>query len=373
MRFWLLLLVLLSGCLNQPERGVVSFYLGDDAFVTLESTCNFHEGNLVLKNGAEKIVLNRVEEGVYSVPVFGGSVVGVEREGGVFCGVWTDSLRPNNYTIPLEIRPTPLRKPCGEPRVKSTYDTSLGILSLESFCDSVLGTFLTPTGDYRYLSGSVKNSVLNLNTFCGSHLFSFNALIKGDSLVNGVFRSGNHYTEMWDGVKNNNAVPGWLSSQKPNEDFVFKFTATNLDGKKVVINRETLVSSGKNVLVMDVLGTWCPNCYDEVLLLKEMVEKHPNAMFLSVAFERSENPYKRISEFKKEMGVDWSILYGGIASKVVADSVLPFLGGVKSFPTTLFLPISGDPIIHKGFNGPATHLYPEEVEFYHNSINGFNE
>ena len=373
MRFWPLLLVLLSGCLNQPEGGVVSFYLGDGAFVTLESTCNFHEGNLVLKNGEEKIVLSRVEEGVYSVPVFGGSVVGVEREDGVFCGVWTDSLRPNNYNIPLEIKPTPLGKPCGEPRVKNTYETSLGILSLEGFCDSVLGTFLTPTGDYRYLSGTIKNDVLNLNTFCGAHLFSFNASIKGDSLVNGVFRSGNHYIEEWGGFKNNKSTPGWLSLQKPNEDFDFEFTATNLDGEKVVINRETLVSSGKNVLVMDVLGTWCPNCYDEVRLLKEVAEKYPNAMFLSVAFERGESPYKRIGEFKKEVGVDWNILYGGVASKAVADSVLPFLGGVKSFPTTLFLPLDGDPIVHTGFNGPATHLYSEEVEFYHNSINGFNE
>ena len=44
-------------------------------------------------------------------------------------------------------------------------------------------------------------------------------------------------------------------------------------------------------------------------------------------------------------------------------------GGVKSFPTTAFIPIEGDPVIHSGFSGPATgDSYEEEVVFFRNTI-----
>ncbi|HRD38300.1 MAG TPA: TlpA family protein disulfide reductase, partial [Bacteroidia bacterium] len=37
----------------------------------------------------------------------------------------------------------------------------------------VTGTFLTETGDYRYLEGAVQNSNMSLSCFDGSHAFLF--------------------------------------------------------------------------------------------------------------------------------------------------------------------------------------------------------
>ena len=48
--------------------------------------------------------------------------------------------------------------------------------------DKLTGTFLTETGDYRYLEGNVFGDQLYLSCFDGSHAFVFTAKINGDSL-----------------------------------------------------------------------------------------------------------------------------------------------------------------------------------------------
>ena len=365
----------LIGCSDSPNSGVVRFYLGDTTFVSLKTSLPAEGEDLIVYNASERVVLNNVDNDVFSVPIYGGSLVGKWNSDGAFCGTWIDSLRPNNYSVALEITHVVSEPPCNEERVKTVYETSLGLLVTEVFCDSVVGTFLTPTGDYRYLSGTISNKSLVLNTFDGAHLFYFSATISGDSLTNGVFKSGLHYGVSWAGVKTDNLVPGWSSHQPYNKDRVFEFKATALNGKDLIINRTWLEGRGKSLLVMDVFGTWCPNCYDEINLLKELKTKYPQVEFLSLAFERGDKKQalKRIQYFKNEQEISWDILYGGVSKKQLADSVVPFLGGVNSFPTTLFYPLDGDPVVHTGFNGPATPFYSNEVDFYDGVIKQFIE
>ena len=199
----------LTGCSNNPNSGVARFYLGDTTFVSLKTSLPEEGEDLVVHNASERVVLNSVDKEVFSVPTYNGSLVGKWNADGNFCGIWVDSLRPNNYSVALEIAPIVAKPPCDEERVKSVYDTSLGLLVTEVFCDSVVGTFLTPTGDYRFLSGTIRDKSLVLNTFDGAHLFYFSATISGDSLTNGVFKSGVHYEESWAGVKTDNLVPDW--------------------------------------------------------------------------------------------------------------------------------------------------------------------
>ena len=72
-----------------------------------------------------------------------------------------------------------------------------------------------------------------------------------------------------------------------------------------------------------------------------MSNKYPEVVFVSVAFERLDavKALEELTQFKADLGLDWEVYYGGKASKALADSVLPFLGGVKSFPTTAFIPL----------------------------------
>ena len=58
--------------------------------------------------------------------------------------------------------------------------------------DYVTGTFMTETGDYRFLEGNLYNNKLSLSCFDGTHLFLFKANLIDDKLE-GVFLSGSHW------------------------------------------------------------------------------------------------------------------------------------------------------------------------------------
>ena len=371
----LLLALAFAGCNNHTEKsdGLISFYIDDSTFVTLPTSGVLKGKDITIYNGGEDIVLSLIDTNTFSVPVFNGSLVGAWREDGAFCGGWTDSLRSPDYFIPLEIAPSIIGEECNETPSEFNYKTTCGLLVAQEFCDSVVGTILTPTGDYRYLSGTIDAGVLRLGTFDGAHLFSFEADTVGDSLINGWFKSGTHFSEPWSGVKTNKVAPNWSSSQEPNLDKPVSFRALNLDGVEAEVSLNSLEDSGKKLLVVDVLGTWCPNCYDEVRLLKEVSNKYPEVMFVSVAFERLDavKALERLVQFKTDLGLDWEVYYGGKANKALADSVLPFLGGVKSFPTTAFIPLEGQIKVHTGFSGPATKEYENEVDFYTSIIESF--
>lgn len=370
-----LLCLILCGCFGAVdygnEGGRVSFCLDDSTFVVLQTGPLRVGQDILIHNGEEDISLTLVDEGVYSVPVFGGSITG-EWGGGEFYGAWIDSLRPDGYSVPVEFAPnTRGAEDClGRPE-KIVWETSMGVLVADVFCDSVHATVLTPTGDYRYLSGSLRGDNLELATFDGAHLFHFSATVAGDSLLFGVFKSGTHYVERWSGVIASEEISSASSTQHHNPAHLIEFRAINNDGDEVSYSQAQLLEGGEKLLIVDVLGSWCPNCLDEMRLMKDLKVEYPEVEFVSVSFERggAAQGLKRLAQFKEEMEVEWEVLYGGKASKSVADSVMPFLGGVLSFPTTVFVPSEGPPVIHTGFNGPATGaLYEKEVAFFRATI-----
>lgn len=368
---------LFIACKEAPKQegyGVITFELDDSTQVVLETGSLEFEKPITIKNSTENIILRPVSNGLFSVPVFSGSISGVwNAKNTAFVGQWTDSLRPGNYTVPVKIIATdgPLNTPCSDEAELMEWNTTEGRLVANVSCGTATATFLTPTGDYRYLSGYINSKGIQLVTFDGAHLFHISADIEGDSLVNGVFKSGTHYTGKWSGVRAHEPLEKHKPTQEHNNEHAFRISGINPEGDTVVYDMYSLWDSGKRGLVVDILGTWCPNCYDEVNLLSTLREENPDVEFVSLAFERRDldHSLSRIATFKKEMGVDWPVLYGGKASKSVADSAVPFLGGVKSFPTTAFISSSGEITVHTGFNGPATgRLHEEEIKFFKEAI-----
>ncbi len=65
-------------------------------------------------------------------------------------------------------------------------DTSYAIGEFTQQGRDVTGTFLTTSGDYRYLQGIVDGDSLKLSTFDGSHAYYFTALIENDSTMSGA-------------------------------------------------------------------------------------------------------------------------------------------------------------------------------------------
>jgi len=223
----------------------------------------------------------------------------------------------------------------------------------------VLGTFLTPTGDYRYLQGAVLDSTLYLAAMDGSHLFLFSATVQPDGSLQGHFRSGATYRATWtahrdpEGYKQDAENLTRLTDvQAP-----FGFCFPDLEGRNRCLDDPEW--TGK-VRIVQIMGSWCPNCLDETrFLLEQQARWGPDAFqVIALAFERGstvEQWAKGPSRLTAALDIPWPILLAGPADKRAASQALPALDAVLAYPTTLFVDKQGKiKRIHTGFNGPAT-------------------
>ncbi len=155
---------------------------------------------------------------------------------------------------------------------KESYP-AVGVIKQED--NIVTGTFLTPTGDYRYLQGNVIENKVWLSTFDGNHAFLFSAFIDGDSL-RGDFYSGKTSHETFSGIKNENAALPDLESLtflKEGYDQI-SFSFPDVDNNMISPSDEKY---DKKVLILQLFGTWCPNCSstgEEKLLQDEITVTH---------------------------------------------------------------------------------------------------
>ena len=353
---------------NAPSPNRLVFALNDS--IQANFPIAISDSRWVVNNGGEAIQLDQTASDTYHVPVFNGTLTLASAS----AGFWTDSLRPETesgaYRVPFTL--TDAASTTGSQAIAGCWDvwfeannaeqagTADAQLDLRSSNGQVEGTMRTPTGDYRYLAGHFDGEKLVLQTFDGAHLFYFSATFTNNQWTDGHFYSGNHYHTAWSAAP---AEP-WKSSVtlaqlNPPADSLF---VRLIDAEGNSYNR-TLVPAEGRVTVLDVLGTWCPNCMDEVRLLTALPMEHADQ--LSVAFERPDSAaeaYERLDAFRSEMGMDWDVVLGGKASKQVAADAFPFLDKIISFPTTLFIQHDGTVHIHSGFNGPATGAaYQEEI------------
>ncbi len=226
--------------------------------------------------------------------------------------------------------------------------------------NKVTGTFRTTTGDYRYLEGVINNDTIQLSTFDGAHAFLFTAKAT-DSTLNGFFYSGNHWKEPFTAKLNNDyQLPNdeTLTYLKEGYDTV-SFSFPNEEDKLVSLNDEKY--KGK-VTVLQIMGTWCPNCLDESKYYSEVYKKFntKGVEFLALAFEvakSKEEAFEFIHRLKEQTNITYPVLLAqyGSASKISAQEKLPMLNHILSYPTTIFIDKKGKVRkIHTGFNGPAT-------------------
>ena len=221
------------------------------------------------------------------------------------------------------------------------------------------GTFLTETGDYRYLGGSVEGDDMRLQTFDGAHAFLFTASVDGQGRLSGKFWSGTQSEEDWIGARDPNAAltdAAALTFLKPGYDR-FTFAFPDLEGK--VVSLEDPRFDGKVVLVT-LAGSWCPNCHDEAAFMKELYARYRGRGVEVVALmyehlEDAELARGQVRAFREKFGIDYTTLIAGISDKTAAAETLPALDKVLAFPTTIFIARDGSVReIHTGFSGPGT-------------------
>jgi thiol-disulfide isomerase/thioredoxin len=231
------------------------------------------------------------------------------------------------------------------------------------------GTFRTETGDYRFLEGTIQANKLYLSVFDGSHAFLFEAKIMEDGTLFGFFRSGNDYKCLWEAKRNPNfklADPYSLTYLKEGYS-KFDFSFPNTKGQKVSLTDPAY--KGK-VKIVQILGTWCPNCGDETQFLSNYLKTNANANLavIGLAYERHEEFDKAagvVNRMKKRFDVPYEILVAGTSDKQAAAQTLPMLNAVISFPTMIFID-KKDKVrkIHTGFSGPATSEYEDFIKTF---------
>lgn len=226
--------------------------------------------------------------------------------------------------------------------------------------NQLTGTFRTLTGDYRYLEGIVDGGSFKLSVFDGAHAFLFSGNIESDNL-SGVYYSDKHWNKNFTAIRNPNyALPGSEGLTYLREGYSkFEFSFPNMDDEIISTNDDTFKNK---VTIIQIMGTWCPNCLDESKFLTQYINENQfsDLEVVALAFEQAKTKQKakgRIKRLKERIKISYPILlaqYGG-SNKNIANEKLPMLNHILSYPTTIFIDKKGNiRKIHTGFNGPAT-------------------
>lgn len=240
------------------------------------------------------------------------------------------------------------------------------------------GTIIAPSGDYRYLEGIVRGDSLFLSTFDGSHAYVFSARIKSATEIEGGrFYSGPTHVETFSAIRNENAqlpldgIGVYLKPDAPALDFSFP----DLDGKTVSIRDSRFQNK---VVVIQLMGSWCPNCMDETNFLSKYYSRNKSrgVEVVSLAYEYSTDLTRSrasLRKFQQRFQVGYPMLITGVTSSdtLRTEKTLPQLTPIKVFPSTIFVGKDGAiKKVHSGFFGPATgEAYTNYVAEFEATIN----
>lgn len=251
----------------------------------------------------------------------------------VFSGIWSVTFQPGTKDA----------------------EQAVGIFKAETG-SRITGTFLTETGDYRYLDGNRSGLNFSMSTFNGSWAMLFDARLDSDTL-RGTFYSGTSYVTQWIAVRNPNAQlrnEASLTYVINDHDLITK-DMQHLNGKPF-----SLKNYEGQVVVLQIMGTWCPNCLDEVQFMEKLYRSYHSKGLevIALAYEvgtSTTEQRKKLQSFKKRIGMSYDLVLAGTSSKDVAAAQFPMLNGIMSFPTTVILGKDGKVLhVHTGYSGPAT-------------------
>lgn len=239
------------------------------------------------------------------------------------------------------------------------YADAIGVFNVSD--KNAVGTFLTETGDYRYLQGSTKNDSIYLSCFDGAHVFLFKAKVFGKDSISGDFYSGANYKDSWSGRKNANFE---LRRADTITKFIgdstrFSFEFPDVEGVPFIYPNP--IARGNNITLIQLMGTWCPNCKDEVVYYQELMRKYDDITVVALCFEHPnsfEEKAERVKQLQKKYNIEYPLLIAGNVNKQESSDLLPFLNHVVSYPTTVIVDKTGKVRrVHTGFYGPGTGDY----------------
>ena len=381
-----LLLVFISVIgVAQPKLGMWRGILLLNAEKNIELPFNFEIKKVnaklivVIRNAQERITVDEVvftkDSLNFKMPIFDTEFKTELIGDTILKGVWINHTKKQNNTIAFTAKfgnknrfNVPMKRGTNfyDGRWETTFspeskDSSkaIGVFKYIPNLAIVEGTFLTETGDYRFLEGTETNGKLFLSCFDGAHAFLFIAERNETENTKGNFYSGSTWHENWVAKRNDKFQlhdPESLTYLKnPNQKIDFTFYNTK--------NQKVSLSDAKyknKVVIVQIMGSWCPNCMDESAYLAKVYKQYNKKWLeiIALAYERtadSERATANIMRLMKKFDIGYDILLTGLTGKDKASESLPFLNGIMAFPTTIFLD-RGHHVksVYTGFSGPAT-------------------
>ncbi|PQA58647.1 peroxiredoxin family protein [Siphonobacter curvatus] len=254
-------------------------------------------------------------------------------------------------------------------KIAGKYATTFGESSkavgiFEQSGSRVAATFLTPTGDYRYLDGDIIGDSLFLSAYDGSHLMLFKAKLEKDKIAGQLFSGPSGQTPFVSVKDETASLPDEksLTFLKPGFDKVsFSFPEAKT-GKPLTLDDPRF--KGK-VVILQIMGSWCPNCMDETNFIVPWYNKNKKrgVEVIGLSYERSgefqvaqPKLIRMIDRFK----IPYPVVLAGVADQTASAS-LPMLNKIMGYPTTIYIDKTGKVReIHTGFSGPGTGKYYDQ-------------
>lgn len=339
----------------------------------------------IIQNAAERLTVDSIKtkgDSLYvDMPFFDSRFVVKKEKNGTMHGFWYKGTTGADLVMPLTATPGinwrfKLIKGNASFNISGRYAVTFtradgtkraSVAEFKQVGNHLTGTFMNPSGDYRFLEGIVTGDSLMLSCFDGSHAYYFGArIVSPKELIHGGYFASATYFEPWTAKRDPKATIESSSAMIyliDGEDRI-QFRYPDLDS--------TIVSSNdarfKNkVVVVQLLGSWCPNCMDETGFLSQWYKKNKTrgVEVVGLAYEYSADFHKAaktLRKFQVQHKVDYPLLNTGVTvnDPQRTEKTLPQFSPIKVFPTTIFIGKDGKvKKVHAGFSGPGTGVHYE--------------
>ncbi len=332
--------------------------------------------NAEISNADEKILITEIIETEDSVafflPVFEGIFQTAKTTDGL-SGSYTHKAAGASWSVPILIKPgqterfsvpdeTPKFDPSGKWKViinPEGNNPEIQVGEFQAHGNHLLGTFLTVVGDYRFLEGKVSGDRFMLSCFDGAHALLFTARLSDEGhLEDGIFCGGPRWRSTWRAEKDPEIeLPdaSSLTFLKPGYNTI-EFSFPDLEGNLVSLEDEKFKNKP---VIIQIIGSWCPNCMDETRFFAELDEKYNDQglEIIALCYESKDPIASRnaIKRFKTGTNAAYTFLHAGVSNKRLASETLPMLNRILSYPTSIFIDKEGEvQKIFTGFTGPGT-------------------
>ena len=229
-------------------------------------------------------------------------------------------------------------------------------------------SILRVDGDTGTLTGRYADGVFRLSHFAGERPALLQVRLQPDGRLKLSLDDGDGHADLT-GLRAPEALAQGFAPADPTRftgvkdpAVPFQFAFPDLAGRQVANTDRRF--RGK-VVVVDVMGSWCPNCHDEAPFLQALYQKlHRQGLeVVALDFEQPDQlaDPQRLKAFVARYGLSYPVLLAG--DKAAVHEKLPQAVNLSAWPTTFFLGRDGRvDEVHVGFTSPASGVRDAETK-----------